>query len=158
MAQVRRQGALSVAVSHSETSQDQPRAAAPPRPRRAVLVLGGGGMRGFTHIGVVRAIERLGIQIDEVVGTSMGAVMGGLFAAGQDSARMEQVAEEVSLKQYFRLNLVKFLVRGYRHASVYKGKAFHEQLAEWLPQRSFEELERPFFCNCLLYTSPSPRD
>ena len=51
MAQVRRQGALSVAVSHSETSQDQPRAAAPPRPRRAVLVLGGGGMRGFTHIG-----------------------------------------------------------------------------------------------------------
>lgn len=110
-------------------------------------------MRGFAHIGVVRAIERLGIQIDEVVGTSMGAVMGGLFAAGHDSARMEQVADEVSLKEYFRLNLVKFLVRGYRHASVYKGKAFHEQLAEWLPQRSFEELQRPFFCNALSLTT-----
>ena len=53
------------------------------KPRRTVLVLGGGGMRGFCHIGIVRAIERLGLQIDEIVGTSMGAVMGGLLAGGK---------------------------------------------------------------------------
>lgn len=123
---------------------------APARPAgRTVLVLGGGGMRGFCHIGVIRAIERLGLRVDEVVGTSMGAVVGALWAAGLDSERIEAVANEISLKQYFRLNLVKFLVRGYRHASVYKGEAFHALLRHWLPQARFAELARPFFCNAL---------
>jgi NTE family protein len=127
------------------------------RPRRTVLVLGGGGMRGFCHIGVVRAIERLGLKVDEVVGTSMGAVMAGLFAAGLDSHRMEEAAGEISLRDYFRLNLLKFLVRGYRHASVYKGRTFHELLRKWLPQQSFAELARPFFCNALSLESGASR-
>jgi NTE family protein len=133
------------------------RAAAAMRPRKTVLVLGGGGMRGFCHIGVVRAIERLGLQVDEVVGTSMGAVMGGLFAAGHDSQRIEQVAGEISIKDYFRLNLLKFLVRGYRHASVYKGRTFHELLRRWLPHGSFLDLPRPFFCNALSLTTGASR-
>lgn len=135
------------------------RGAMPPvvRPRKTVLVLGGGGMRGFCHIGVVRAIERLGLQVDEVVGTSMGAVMGALFAAGLDSRRIEEVAAEISLKQYFRLNLLKFLVRGFRHASVYKGRTFHELLRRWLPYNSFEEMQRPFFCNALSLTTGASR-
>src|SRR6185369_13168494 len=87
---------------------------------RTILVLGGGGMRGYAHIGVVRALERLGLHVDEVVGTSMGAVMGALFATGLDSHRIEEVAGEISVRDYFKLNVLKFLVRGYRHASVYK--------------------------------------
>jgi NTE family protein len=127
------------------------------RPHKTVLVLGGGGMRGFCHIGVIRAIERLGLQIDEVVGTSMGAVVGGLFAAGLGSRRIEEVAGEISLQNYFQLNLLKFLVRGYRHASVYKGRNFHELLRGWLPQAQFAELPRPFFCNALSLTSGASR-
>jgi NTE family protein len=127
------------------------------KPRRTVLVLGGGGMRGFCHIGIVRAIERLGLQVDEVVGTSMGAVMGGLYAGGKSSQEMEQSALDVSLKDYFRLNLVKFFTRGYRHASVYKGKAFRELLYDWIPQDSFEELEKPFYCNALSLTDGTSR-
>ena len=127
------------------------------RQRRTVLVLGGGGMRGFCHIGIVRAIERLGLRVDEVVGTSMGAVMGGLYAAGNDSHRMEEAAAEISLKEFFRLNLLKFLVRGYRHASVYKGSAFHSLLHKWLPQSAFAELQRPFFCNALSLTTGASR-
>jgi predicted acylesterase/phospholipase RssA len=46
------------------------------------LVLGGGGARGFAHIGVIRALEEAGIPIDRVGGTSMGAVMAGLHARG----------------------------------------------------------------------------
>jgi NTE family protein len=127
------------------------------RPRKTVLVLGGGGMRGFCHIGIVRAIERLGLQVDEVVGTSMGAVMGGLFASGLDSHAMEVAAAEISLKDYFRLNLLKFLMRGYRHASVYKGRTFHELLRKWLPQSSFAGMPRPFFCNALSLTTGASR-
>ncbi len=114
-------------------------------------------MRGFCHIGIVRALERLGLPIDEVVGTSMGAVMGGLYAAGLDSHRMEVAAAEISLKDFFRLNLLKFLVRGYRHASVYKGGAFHALLKKWLPFATFAELPRPLFCNALSLTTGATR-
>ena len=56
-------------------------------------------MRGFCHIGIVRAIERLGLQVDEIVGTSMGAVMGGLLAGGNDSHQMEQAALDVHVDE-----------------------------------------------------------
>jgi NTE family protein len=129
---------------------------APPL-RRTILVLGGGGMRGYCHIGVIRAMERLGLVVDEVIGTSMGAVMGGLFASGYESHRIEEVAAEISIKDYFKLNLLKFLVRGYRHASVYKGKAFHQVLQNWLPQQRFADVKMPFFCNALSLTSGMAR-
>jgi len=46
------------------------------------LVLSGGGARGFAHIGVLKKIEELNIPIDVVVGTSMGSIVGGLYAIG----------------------------------------------------------------------------
>src|SRR5689334_8140536 len=48
------------------------------------LVLGGGGARGFAHIGVIRALEEAGVPIDRVGGTSMGAVIGALYSRGFD--------------------------------------------------------------------------
>lgn len=129
----------------------------PSRRPRTILVLGGGGMRGFAHIGVIRALERLGIHVDEIVGTSMGAVMGGLYAAGHDSYQIEDIAQEISIKDYLKLNLLKFLVKGYRHASIYKGKHFREFLKKVLPQENFDELERPFFCNALSMTRGNMR-
>ncbi len=114
-------------------------------------------MRGFAHIGVIRAIERLGLVVDEVVGTSMGAVMGALFAQGRDSHEMEKVAGEISIKDFLKVNLLKFLVKGYRHASVYKGKHFRTFLSEWIPEASFDELQRPFYCNALSLTNGSTR-
>ena len=56
-------------------------AGAGPRPRTA-LVLSGGGARGIAHIGVLRALEELRVPVDLVVGTSMGSLVGGLYAAG----------------------------------------------------------------------------
>lgn len=119
------------------------------RKPRTVLVLGGGGMKGFAHIGVIRAMERLGIPIDEVIGTSMGAVMGAIHASGFDSKRTEEIVSQINFKDYFRLNLLKFLIKGYRHASVYKGQHFLQFLKDHLPHRKFSELEKPFFCNAL---------
>jgi NTE family protein len=114
-------------------------------------------MRGYAHIGVLRAVERLGLEITEIVGTSMGAVMGGLFATGLNSREVEETASGISLKDYFKLKLLKFLVKGYRHASVYKGKVFHEYLQKAIPQKSFSELPMPFFCNALSLTRGGSR-
>jgi len=49
---------------------------------RVGLVLGGGGARGAAHIGVLKELERLRIPVDAIAGTSMGAVIGGLYATG----------------------------------------------------------------------------
>ncbi len=114
-------------------------------------------MKGFAHIGVLRAIERLGLVVDEVIGTSMGAVVGSFFASGMDSHWIERTVSSLSLKDYFRIHLLKFLVRGYRHASVYKGQHFHDFLRDHLPVREFLDLRTPFFCNALSITDGTMR-
>ena len=61
------------------------------RPRIA-LVLSGGGARAFAHIGVLRALHDLRVPVDLVVGTSMGSVVGGAYAAGASIADLERMA------------------------------------------------------------------
>ncbi len=56
---------------------------------RVGLVLGGGGARGAAHIGVLRELERLRIPVDAIAGTSMGAIVGGLYATGMSAAELE---------------------------------------------------------------------
>lgn len=60
----------------------------PPRPRVG-LVLGGGGAKGGAHIGVLRVLEELRVPVDCVAGTSMGALIGGTYAAGRPPAEIE---------------------------------------------------------------------
>ena len=57
---------------------------------RIGLVLGGGGARGAAHIGVLKELERLRVPIDAIVGTSMGAIVGGLYASGMSVAELEE--------------------------------------------------------------------
>jgi NTE family protein len=52
------------------------------------LVLSGGGAKGFAHIGVLKAIDKAGLQIDYIGGTSMGAIIGGLYAAGYSANKI----------------------------------------------------------------------
>ncbi len=65
------------------------------------LVLSGGGSRGFAHIGVLKALEREGIEPDIVVGTSMGSVIGGLYASGVSPEDIEQMAETLEWNDIF---------------------------------------------------------
>jgi len=55
------------------------------------LVLSGGGAKGFAHIGVLKVIEEAGIKIDFIGGTSMGAVIGGLYASGYNAAQIDSI-------------------------------------------------------------------
>ena len=56
------------------------------------LVLSGGGARGLAHIGVIKALEERNIRIDAIVGTSMGAIVGALYASGLNAAELEEIA------------------------------------------------------------------
>lgn len=55
------------------------------------LVLSGGGAKGFAHVGVLKEIEKAGVQIDYIGGTSMGAIVGGLYAAGYSASQIEKI-------------------------------------------------------------------
>lgn len=58
---------------------------------RVGLVLGGGGARGAAHIGVLKELERMRIPVDAIAGTSMGAIVGGLYATGMTAADLEEL-------------------------------------------------------------------
>lgn len=64
------------------------------RPRIG-LVLSGGGARGAAHVGVLKVLEEMRVPIDAIAGTSMGAVVGGLYASGLDARRIEKEIESI---------------------------------------------------------------
>ncbi len=69
----------------------------PARPRVG-LVLGGGGARGAAHIGVLKELERLQVPVDAIVGTSMGAIVGGLYASGMSTDELEKLVRTLDWK------------------------------------------------------------
>ncbi|MEO7986642.1 MAG: patatin-like phospholipase family protein [Gemmatimonadales bacterium] len=71
-------------------------------PPRTALVLSGGGAKGLAHIGVLRALDSLGIRPDLIVGTSMGAVVGALYASGYSGRELDSLARVVPLADLFR--------------------------------------------------------
>jgi NTE family protein len=68
-----------------------PIAALPAQRKKVAVVLGGGGAKGVTHIGVLKVLEEAGIPIDYVTGTSMGAIVGGLYAIGYTAAEIDSM-------------------------------------------------------------------
>ena len=71
------------------------------RPRIG-LVLSGGGARGAAHVGVLKVLDEMKIPIDAVAGTSMGAVVGGLYASGMSGAEVEELLRSVNWRDAFR--------------------------------------------------------
>jgi NTE family protein len=68
---------------------------------RIGLALGGGGARGAAHIGVLKELERLRIPIDAIAGTSMGAIVGGLYASGKTPDELQQLVESLDWADAF---------------------------------------------------------
>ncbi len=69
---------------------------------RICLVLSGGGARGMAHIGVLKVLEELKVPIDCIAGTSMGAVVGGLYASGMTAAQIDATIRSVDWQEAFR--------------------------------------------------------
>src|ERR1700678_3573784 len=93
--------ALALAACLWNSAAAEPTAATAPRPR-ICLVLSGGGARGMAHIGVLKVLEELKVPIDCIAGTSMGAVVGGLYASGMTAAQIETPRRSVDWQEAFR--------------------------------------------------------
>jgi len=103
------------------------------------LVLSGGGARGFGHIGALRAIRELDLVVDAVGGTSMGAFMGAMYAAGMD----DQVMYELAMQHGSRDTL---LDRTLPFFSFYASHKVTSQIRKFLGNQTIEDLPLPFFC------------
>jgi NTE family protein len=76
---------------------------APPSTRpRIGLVLSGGGARGAAHVGVLKVLEQLHVPVDAIAGTSMGAVVGGLYASGLSARDIEKIMTSLNWQSAFR--------------------------------------------------------
>lgn len=92
-----------LALTMSGTAPAQETASPGPKARpRIGLVLSGGGARGAAHIGVLKVLEEYHVPIDAIAGTSMGAVVGGLYASGLNAADVERVMTSLDWEDAFR--------------------------------------------------------
>lgn len=102
------------------------------------LALGAGAARGWAHIGIIRALEELGVKIDVVAGCSIGAYVGAAYASGKLD-ELETWAYSLSEWQVFSL-----LGIGFRRGGLASGqKVFEKHKAEFCPA-TFEEMNLPF--------------
>ena len=67
---------------------------------KVALVLPGGGVKGMAHVGVIKVLDSLGIVPDIVVGTSMGAIVGGMYASGYSGAEIERLTRQFNIGAY----------------------------------------------------------
>lgn len=103
---------------------------------RIALVLGSGGPRGFAHIGVLKVLEAEGIKPDLVIGSSVGAMVGALYASGLDAKALEQLAFEINVLQFFEFRLMT--------GSLATGRTIQDFMNERVDNVTLERLKLPF--------------
>ncbi len=110
------------------------------------LALSAGGVRGFAHVGVLEVLNNAQLPIDMISGTSMGSVVGGLYAAGLPTKKLWKIGEHITLKNITSdlnvMGLFRFLFAKRLPSSENLVNFFHEQLGDI----QFEQLPIPFSC------------
>lgn len=105
------------------------------------LALGGGAALGFAHIGVLKVLEQNGIKIDYIAGSSMGSVMGALYASGMTPEEMYKEASVFDFKKITRINGFRIIKEG-----VYNTEKLQNLVEELTKIKLIEQTKIPFRC------------
>lgn len=112
------------------------------------LALGGGAALGFAHIGVIKVLEENGIKIDYIAGTSMGSVIGVLYACGLTIDQMLEEVKKFDIKQITKFNGFRVLKEG-----LYNTQKMESYIENITGIDKLENTKIPFRCNAVdLYT------
>ena len=101
------------------------------------LVLSGGAARGYAHIGVIRAFEEAGIEIDYISGSSMGAIIGLFYAAGKTPDEIMEIAKSINKNRLVSFFPVTLRAKGLDY--------LEEIINENITEKTFEQLKKPLF-------------
>ncbi|MCM4172225.1 phospholipase [Arenibacter sp. TNZ] len=101
------------------------------------LVLSGGGVKGMAHIGMIQALNEFGINTHSVSGSSVGALIGALYANGNSVAEMLQFFKETPLFRYHFMTILK--------PGLLDTERYFDLLARYFPDNSFESLQRKLY-------------
>ncbi|MCS7239891.1 MAG: patatin-like phospholipase family protein [Candidatus Bipolaricaulota bacterium] len=107
--------------------------------KRVGLALGSGGARGAAHVGVLKVLEREGIKVSAIAGASIGAMVGGAYAAGLPLARIEEEWLTTS-----RAKLLKSFLPTFPRTGLTSGSGLRRYLREILGEVRIEDLPVPF--------------
>lgn len=100
------------------------------------LVLGSGGPRGFAHIGVLKVLEENGIRPDVIIGSSVGSMVGALYAAGWSAADLERLAYEINVMDFFEFSILS--------GGLATGQTVQSYINSRVHERPIEALKIPF--------------
>lgn len=118
----------------------------PPGERPTVgLVLSGGGVRGLAHVGVIKVLEDAGFPVDVVTGTSMGAIIGSLYAAGvpmPDPKDLPKYINEVSITNPNTIQLLRLIITDHLMST----QALEDFINRLIGERQFYQLKKRFAC------------
>ncbi|RRO11734.1 patatin-like phospholipase family protein [Flavobacteriaceae bacterium 14752] len=133
------------------------------------LVLSGGGAKGLAHIGALKMIEESGVKIDYIAGTSMGAIIGGLYASGYNAKQLDSIFNKTNFTKLIRDDLPREAKTFYEReesekyafsfpfdnfnltipTGISKGQNIYNllaQLTQHVKTNDFSQLKTPFFC------------
>jgi len=114
-----------------------PKVEAPPKPAKVALVLGAGSSKGFAHIGVLKVLEINNVPIHLIVGTSVGSVVGSLYAFGYSAFEVQEIA--LSVEKGDVIDPVYVPTQGF-----VKGEKLEEFVNKMVKHTSIEKLKIPF--------------
>jgi NTE family protein len=108
--------------------------------KRIGVALGAGGAKGLSHIAFLQALDELGVRPAVIAGTSIGAVIGGFYAAGVSGDRLAQLVKDVGFRDLYKIFLDFSILS---QSAIFTGKAVEDFLSRQIPARTFAELQIP---------------
>lgn len=111
------------------------------------LVLGGGGLKGLAHIGVLRALEERAIEPELVIGTSMGSLIGATWASGMPTREMAVRALHVKRRNVFRVAHYDMAFKRMRSPAIYRPEPLDELVTSLVGGVTFQALRRRLLVN-----------
>ncbi len=108
--------------------------------KRIGLALGGGGARGLCHIAFLKALDEMGVKPAIIAGTSIGAIIGGFYAAGVSGVQMQRELGNIRIRDVYKM-AVDFSL--FSQSAILRGRGVADYLMKKITPRTFEELPIP---------------